>query len=100
MFEKKRGKRFLASVMALVMLLSLAPVGALAADETPTNEECSAVPLSAVEGEKQQAVADEDNNTPPPNPPWTPSPWWQTPWRAAPKQSFSRKGTRSTRILA
>ena len=31
MFEKKRGKRFLASVMALVMLLSLAPVGALAA---------------------------------------------------------------------
>ena len=31
MFEKKRGKRFLASVMALVMLLSLAPVGTLAA---------------------------------------------------------------------
>ena len=31
MFEKKRGKRFLASVMALVMLLSLAPVSALAA---------------------------------------------------------------------
>ena len=31
MFEKKRGKRFLASVMAFVMLLSLAPVGALAA---------------------------------------------------------------------
>ena len=31
MFEKKRGTRFLASVMALVMLLSLAPVGALAA---------------------------------------------------------------------
>lgn len=29
MFEKKRGKRFLASVMALVMLLSLAPVGAV-----------------------------------------------------------------------
>ena len=35
MFEKKRGKRFLASVMALVMLLSLAPVGALAADAAP-----------------------------------------------------------------
>ena len=34
MFEKKRGKRFLASVMALVMLLSLAPVGALATDAT------------------------------------------------------------------
>ena len=33
MFEKKRGTRFLASVMALVMLLSLAPVGALAAKE-------------------------------------------------------------------
>lgn len=33
MFEKKRGKRFLASVMALVMLLSLAPVGALAAKD-------------------------------------------------------------------
>lgn len=33
MFEKKRGTRFLASVMALVMLLSLAPVGALAAKD-------------------------------------------------------------------
>ena len=32
MFEKKNGKRFLASVMALVMLLSLAPVGALATE--------------------------------------------------------------------
>lgn len=60
MFEKKRGKRFLASVMALVMLLSLAPVGALAADETPTNEECSAMPLPAVEGKDQQA----NENTP------------------------------------
>ena len=38
MFEKKRGKRFLASVMAIIMLLSLAPVGALAADETTTEE--------------------------------------------------------------
>ena len=52
MFEKKNGKRFLASVMALVMLLSLAPVGALAADETPT-EECSTV--------NQPAVTDEEN---------------------------------------
>ena len=60
MFEKKRGTRFLASVMALVMLLSLAPVGALAADETPTNEECSAMPLPAVEGKDQQA----NENTP------------------------------------
>ena len=64
MFEKKRGTRFLASVMALVMLLSLAPVGALAADETPTNEECSAVALPAVKDENQQDVANEDN---PPN---------------------------------
>ena len=64
MFEKKNGKRFLASVMALVMLLSLAPVGALAAGETPTNEECPAM---------TQPAADEDNNTPP-NPPWTPTP--------------------------
>lgn len=57
MFEKKNGKRFLASVMALVMLLSLAPVGALAADETPTNEESPAVtqPVaqSAVESKDQ-----------------------------------------------
>ena len=66
MFEKKNGKRFLASVMALVMLLSLAPVGALAADEAPTTEECSAMPLPAAEGENQQDVADEDN--PPPQP--------------------------------
>lgn len=67
MFEKKRGTRFLASVMALVMLLSLAPVGALAAGETPTNEECPAVTQPA-DADNQQAVADEDNN-PPPNPP-------------------------------
>ena len=47
MIEKKNGKRFLASVMALVMLLSLAPVSALAAGETPTNGECSTVALPA-----------------------------------------------------
>ena len=68
MFEKKRGTRFLASVMALVMLLSLAPVGALAADEAPTTEECSAMPLPAVEDDNQQAVVDKDNNTPTPQP--------------------------------
>lgn len=67
MFEKKRGKRFLASVMALVMLLSLAPVGALAAGETPTNKECSGVALPAVEDDNKQTVADEDN-TPTPQP--------------------------------
>ena len=73
MFEKKRGKRFLASVMALVMLLSLAPVGALAADETPTNEECSAVALPANEANPNPVVTDEENTantneepTPPP----------------------------------
>ena len=38
MFEKKRGTRFLASVMALVMLLSLAPVGALAAGSEEETE--------------------------------------------------------------
>ena len=73
MFEKKRGKRFLASVMALVMLLSLAPVGALAAGETPTNEECSAMPLPANEDNPKPVVTDEENTentneepTPPP----------------------------------
>ena len=63
MFEKKNGKRFLASVMALVMLLSLAPVGALAADEkTPINEECSTVNQPAVGDENQQAVVDTPEN--------------------------------------
>ena len=74
MFEKKNGKRFLASVMALVMLLSLAPVGALAADDkTPTNEECSAGPLPANEADPKPVVTDEENTentneepTPPP----------------------------------
>ena len=61
MFEKKRGTRFLASVMALVMLLSLAPVGALAADEPPTNEECSTVPLPANEDNPKPVVTDEEN---------------------------------------
>ena len=74
MFEKKRGTRFLASVMALVMLLSLAPVGALAADgETLTNEECSTMPLPANEDNPKPVVTDEENTantneelTPPP----------------------------------
>lgn len=43
MFEKKRGKRFLASVMALVMLLSLAPVGALATEDEGQPAENQAV---------------------------------------------------------
>ena len=70
MFEKKRGKRFLASVMALVMLLSLAPVSALATDETTTEES----PAVAQEGKGRQAVADEDNNTPTPQPAVDPKP--------------------------
>lgn len=62
MFEKKRGTRFLASVMALVMLLSLAPVGALAADgETLTNEECSTMPLPANEANPKPVVTNEEN---------------------------------------
>ena len=72
MFEKKRGKRFLASVMALVMLLSLAPVGALAADGT-TTEESPAVTLPANEVDPKPVVTDEQNTentneepTPPP----------------------------------
>lgn len=61
MFEKKRGTRFLASVMALVMLLSLAPVSALAAGETPTNGECSTVTLPANEDNPKPVVTDEEN---------------------------------------
>lgn len=61
MFEKKRGKRFLASVMALVMLLSMAPVGALAADEPPTTEESSAVTQPANEANPKPVGTDEQN---------------------------------------
>ena len=76
MFEKKNGKRFLASVMALVMLLSLAPVGALAAENEPlTTEECSTMPLPANEDNPNPVVTDEGNTantneeptSPPPN---------------------------------
>lgn len=74
MFEKKRGKRFLASVMALVMLLSLAPVGALAADEPPTNEECSAGPLPAEEGSTPAVVDTPKEDTPTPQPAVAPKP--------------------------
>lgn len=64
MFEKKNGKRFLASVMALVMLLSLAPVGALAADDGPlTTQECSGVALPANEANPNPVVTDEENTT-------------------------------------
>ena len=72
MFEKKNGKRFLASVMALVMLLSLAPVGALAA-ENEDPQENTAVTLPANETAPKPVVTDEQNTentneepTPPP----------------------------------
>ncbi len=72
MFEKKRGKRFLASVMALVMLLSLAPVGALAA-ENKDQQENTTVSLPADEANPKPVVTDEQNtentneeSTPPP----------------------------------
>lgn len=71
MFEKKRGKRFLASVMALVMLLSLAPVGALAVEDEAQNQD--AVTLPANEVDPKPVVTDEENTentneelTPPP----------------------------------
>lgn len=74
MFEKKNGKRFLASVMALVMLLSLAPVGALAA-ENEDQQENPAVTLPADESNPKPVVTDEGNTantneelTPPPPP--------------------------------
>lgn len=71
MFEKKRGKRFLASVMALVMLLSLAPVGALAVDDGAQNQDVVALPA---DGDNQQAVADTNENTPTPQPAVDPKP--------------------------
>ena len=71
MFEKKRGKRFLASVMALVMLLSLAPVGALAVEDEEQNQEVVALPAN--EANPKSVVTDEENtentneeSTPPP----------------------------------
>ena len=63
MFEKKRGKRFLASVMALVMLLSLAPVGALAADEETLTEESPAVTQPADEANPKPVVTGGEDTT-------------------------------------
>lgn len=65
MFEKKRGKRFLASVMALVMLLSLAPVGALAA-ENEDQQENPAVTLPADKDEQNTENTNEEPTPPPP----------------------------------
>ena len=71
MFEKKRGTRFLASVMALVMLLSLAPVGALAVEDEEQNQEVVALPAN--QADPKPVVTDEENTantneepTPPP----------------------------------
>ena len=58
MFEKKRGTRFLASVMAFVMLLSLAPVGALATEGEGQPAENQPVAQSAVD------TKDTNENTP------------------------------------
>ena len=72
MFEKKNGKRFLASVMALVMLLSLAPVGALAVEDEEQNQEVVALPAN--QADPKPVVTDEGNTantneepTPPPH---------------------------------
>ena len=59
MFEKKRGTRFLASVMAFVMLLSLAPVGALAVEDEEQNQEVVALPAN--EANPKSVVTDEEN---------------------------------------
>lgn len=60
MFEKKRGTRFLASVMALVMLLSLAPVGALAVDDEVQNQDVVALPA---DGDNPKPVETGTANT-------------------------------------
>lgn len=63
MFEKKRGKRFLASVMALVMLLSLAPVGALAAKGSNDNESYDTQDTFNIEGvETYYPLSGESNS--------------------------------------
>lgn len=60
MFEKKNGKRFLASVMALVMLLSLAPVGALAVEDEGQNQDVVALPA---DGDNPKPVVTDEENT-------------------------------------
>ena len=60
MFEKKRGTRFLASVMALVMLLSLAPVGALAVEGEEQNQDVVALPA---DGDNPKPVVTDEENT-------------------------------------
>lgn len=71
MFEKKNGKRFLASVMALVMLLSLAPVGALAVEDEEQNQEVVALPA---DGDNPKPVVTDEQNTENTNEETTPPP--------------------------
>ena len=72
MFEKKRGTRFLASVMALVMLLSLAPVGALAVEDEEQNQEVVALP--AEKGSTPAVVDTPSEDTPTTQPAVNPKP--------------------------
>lgn len=72
MFEKKRGTRFLASVMALVMLLSLAPVGALAVEDEAQNQD--AVTLPAEKGSTPAVVDTPSEDTPTTQPAVNPKP--------------------------
>ena len=72
MFEKKRGTRFLASVMALVMLLSLAPVGALATEGEgqPAENQTVTQPANGVDQkpvETGTANTNEETTPPPAN---------------------------------
>lgn len=71
MFEKKNGKRFLASVMALVMLLSLAPVGALAVEGEEQNQDVVALPA---DGDNPKPVVTDEENTENTNEELTPPP--------------------------
>lgn len=71
MFEKKNGKRFLASVMALVMLLSLAPVGALAVEDEEQNQDVVALPA---DGDNPKPVVTDEENTENTNEELTPPP--------------------------
>ena len=65
MFEKKRGTRFLASVMALVMLLSLAPVGALATEgeEQPAENQAVAQPADETNPKPTVTGGEDTTNT-------------------------------------
>lgn len=92
MFEKKRGTRFLASVMALVMLLSLAPVGALATEGEgqPAENQTVTQPANGVDQKPVETGTANTNEetTPPPQMrvlqyylPITTMPPWRSPKR-------------------